>query len=180
MNFFKTFAIIGFFSVSLACAQENPPSTNASSPLAEELVSLLGSEKTFDAMKGRMISLMNAQKPPGISQDAWDRVSKQTRQTMESVFSAMSWDKMKPMIVSLYAETFSTQELQGLVDFYKTPVGQKWIEKQPQLQAQIMEKTQAMVKDVMPTLMKSATMPAPTGSSTPIQPLLPAGTNSHP
>ena len=180
MNIIKILTVVAFLSVGIAFAEDNPSPTNASTPLAEELVSLMGSEKNFDAMKERMSSLMNAQKPPGISQDAWDRVSKQTQQTMGSVFSAMSWDKIKPMIVAMYAETFSPGELQGLIDFYKTPVGQKWIEKQPQLQAQIMMKTQSMMKDIMPGLMKSATMPAPTGSSTPIQPLLHNGTNSQP
>ncbi len=92
---------------------------------------------------------------------------------MKSVFDAMTWDKMRPMCVSIYAETFTPEELQGLIAFYKTPVGQKWIEKHPPLQTEIMFKSQAMIRDLMPSLMKSTPTPTATGSSTPVQPVLP-------
>jgi hypothetical protein len=77
---------------------------------------------------------------------------------------------MKPVYVSLYAETFTPDELQGLIDFYKTPVGQKYIEKQPQLQAAIMQKSQSMMKDIMPLILKSTPLPTAIGSSNPILP----------
>jgi hypothetical protein len=162
-------AIIIATSISLY-AQEAAPTTNASTPLAEEIVSIMHFEANFDVMKSKMASLLTPQKPAGISQDAWDQVTKQSQQTMESVFSAMSWEKMKSMYVSLYAETFTPGELQGLIDFYKTPAGQKYIEKQPQLQAAILQKSQAMMKDMMPPLMKSMPLPTVVGSSTPIPP----------
>lgn len=160
-------AVVIVFLASLH-AQDAVPSTNASTPLAEELVSIMHDEKNFDSMKAKMSALLTTQKPPGIPQEAWDRVAKQSQQTMESVFSAMTWDKMKPMYVSIYAETFTPEELQGLIAFYKTPVGQKWIEKQPQLQTAIMKNSQAMVKDIMPSIMKSIPLPTAAGSSQPI------------
>ena len=172
MNFkFLLPAVLLVWAVLPLWAQDESLATNASTPLAEKLVSLMHFETNFDAMKGKMGALLTSQKPAGVSQDAWDQVTKQSQQTMESVFSTMTWEKMKAVYISLYAETFSPAELQGLIDFYKTPVGQKWIEKQPQMQAQIMMKMQVMMKDIMPAIMKSGGMPAGSGSSAPIQPV---------
>ncbi|MEI7962892.1 MAG: DUF2059 domain-containing protein [Verrucomicrobiota bacterium] len=164
-----TIAAVIVSSVSLY-AQEAVSATNASTSLAEEIVSIMHFEGNFDAMKGKMEALLTSQKPAGIPQDAWDRIAKQSQQTMQSVFSAMTWEKMKPVYVSLYAETFTPDELQGLIDFYKTPVGQKYIEKQPQLQAAIMQKSQSMMKDIMPLILKSTPLPTAIGSSNPILP----------
>jgi hypothetical protein len=161
-------------------AQEAVPLTNASTPLAGEFVSIMHVQSNFDSMKSKMGALLTPQKPAGIPQDAWDKVSKQSQQTMKSVFDAMTWEKMRPMYVSIYAETFTPEELQGLIAFYKTPVGQKWIEKQPQLQTEIMLKSQAMIKDLMPSLMKSFPIPAAAGSSTPVQPVLPTQASPTP
>lgn len=94
---------------------------------------------------------------------------------MDAVIPSMTWEKMRPIYVSLYAETFSPEELQGLIAFYKTPVGQKWIERQPQLQTAIMEKSQVVVMDIMPPIMNPPTPPSATGSSIPIQ-TIPSGT----
>jgi uncharacterized protein len=145
--------------------------TNASTPLAEELIALMHLDSGFQAMKVKMSALTAQSKPAGIPQDIWDKTSKQSADMMKSALDAVNTDKTRQMIVSLYAETFSPAELQGLIDFYKTPVGQKWIEKQPQMQAQIMMKMQAMMKDIMPAIMKSGGMPAGSGSSAPIQPV---------
>ncbi|MEI6376096.1 MAG: DUF2059 domain-containing protein [bacterium] len=162
--------LIGVLTISTHLHAQEVVPTNASTPLAEEFVSLMHIEANFDAMKSKMASLLTPQKPAGISQDAWDHVTKQSQQTMESVFSAMSWEKMKAMYVSLYAETFTPGELRGLIDFYKTPAGQKYIEKQPQFQEAVMQKSQAMMKDMMPTLMKSMPLPTAIGSSNAILP----------
>jgi len=152
-------------------AEEAPPVTNASTPLAEELIALMHVDSDFQTMKLRMTALAAQSKPAGIPQDIWDKTSKQSADMMKAALDAVNTDKTRQMIVSIYAETFSPAELQGLIDFYKTPLGQKWIEKQPQMQAQIMMKTQAMMKDILPAIMKSGGMPAASGSSVPIEPV---------
>lgn len=164
--------ILGASVCTTSLRAQNPPAaTSDSTALAGQLVDLMHVEKTLDSMKAKMMGMMTPQKPSGISQDAWDQVTKRTQSSMSTIFSALSMEKMKPLYVSVYAETFSPEELQGLIDFYKSPTGQKFLEKQPQLQAAIMEKSQAMMKDLMPQIMGSLHAPAATGSSTPIQPV---------
>ncbi|EGU39628.1 hypothetical protein VII00023_12753 [Vibrio ichthyoenteri ATCC 700023] len=40
---------------------------------------------------------------------------------------------IKQQVVDLYAETFTEQDIQNMIQFYQTPTGQKTIEKAPEL-----------------------------------------------
>jgi hypothetical protein len=45
----------------------------------------------------------------------------------------LKWDVMKPKFVELYVQEFTEAELKEIVAFYKTPVGQKALDKMPDL-----------------------------------------------
>jgi hypothetical protein len=61
----------------------------------------------------------------------------------------MAWEKLRPMYVQLYQETFSQEEIEGLLVFYKSPTGQAVIEKMPQVTRGIMAMTQARLTPMM-------------------------------
>ncbi len=46
---------------------------------------------------------------------------------------------------SLYAKYYTTEELQGLIDFYRTPLGQKTIDITPQLSQEALEQSNQLV-----------------------------------
>ena len=45
----------------------------------------------------------------------------------------MSWDSLKADYARIYAEAFTEDELRQIITFYKTPAGQKAINKIPML-----------------------------------------------
>ena len=45
----------------------------------------------------------------------------------------MTWSSMQPELVKLYTDTYSEAELKELAAFYRTPVGQKSLAKNPEL-----------------------------------------------
>ena len=47
----------------------------------------------------------------------------------------MSWDSIKDEMIKLYGETFTAAELEELTRFYATPLGQKSLQKMPELMA---------------------------------------------
>ncbi len=51
----------------------------------------------------------------------------------------MDFAKMKPDMVKLYDETFTTEELNGIAGFYKSPAGQALLQKLPILTAKSVE-----------------------------------------
>ena len=68
---------------------------------------------------------------------------------MERVFQVlreeMNWEKMEPYIIGAYTEVYSEQELSELADFYESPLGQKFLEKMPELMEATMSVTQSMM-----------------------------------
>ena len=71
---------------------------------------------------------------------------------MESTREEFSWDKIGPMFVDVYAEVFTKEELEQLHRFYDSPIGRKFVEEQPQLQAATMMRMQSLMKEVMPKI----------------------------
>lgn len=51
----------------------------------------------------------------------------------EYMVKYMSWDNIKADFAQAYADNFSEEELGDIVKFYKSPVGQKWIQKDEQI-----------------------------------------------
>lgn len=49
----------------------------------------------------------------------------------------MSWEKLRPAIIKGYAETFSMEELKQLIAFFRSPVGQVYIQKLPNVQRKL-------------------------------------------
>lgn len=64
----------------------------------------------------------------------------------------LSWDKVKEPIIDSYSEVFTQEEVDELVRFYKTPVGQKMRSNMPQLMQASQQSIQAAVQAMMPKL----------------------------
>ena len=44
------------------------------------------------------------------------------------LFKGLSWDTLKEEYIQLYTESFTEEELQGIIEFSKSPLGQKMAE----------------------------------------------------
>ena len=47
----------------------------------------------------------------------------------------LDWQKIKPQFAQAYADTFTTDDLSGMLAFYRSPAGQAYINKTPGLMA---------------------------------------------
>jgi uncharacterized protein len=63
--------------------------------------------------------------------------------------SALDWDKMKPMYVRIYSESFTKEEIDGIVKFYKSPAGKAMIDKMPLVMKSLMGEMQGFMKPMM-------------------------------
>ncbi|WP_250622878.1 DUF2059 domain-containing protein [Pinirhizobacter soli] len=64
----------------------------------------------------------------------------------------MSWEKMQPMMIDLYKKTFSQNEINDMLAFYRTPSGQAVIQKMPALMNQTMAISQAKIQAMLPQI----------------------------
>jgi hypothetical protein len=56
-------------------------------------------------------------------------------------------DALKPIWVEIYTEVFTEEQLNGMIAFFKGPIGRRWIDTQPEGQIKIMQKMQAFMQD---------------------------------
>jgi hypothetical protein len=71
-------------------------------------------------------------------------------QSMKVVSDSVGWAALEPDYVKLYAATYSEEEIDGILAFYKSPVGQKWLEKTPVLSSGGMEIVQNRMGEFQP------------------------------
>ncbi len=134
---------------------QNTPSPQ-SVALAEELMTLFQIDKSMEAalqqvtqMQAKMLDSQN------LSAEAKARQQQVMKVVLEETQASFAWEKIKPTFIGIYAETFTPEELQGMIAFFKTPIGQKWIEKQPQLQAATMQKMQSLIMSMQPKMQEA-------------------------
>ena len=66
---------------------------------------------------------------------------------------------VRPIFVKIYADNFDEAELTGLIAFYKSPVGQTWIQKQPAIQAATMQAMGQIMPKIQAAMLKAAATP---------------------
>ncbi len=122
--------------------------------LAEQLLEGMHMQETIEESFAMVKQMMPAQmKQMGFSDAASSGQAQDAIQkTMDLVMSEMSWDKLKGDYISIYAETFTVEELKGLVRFYASPIGKKLIEKQPELMQRSMQISQKQMMALMPKI----------------------------
>src|ERR1700748_291309 len=96
------------------------------------------------------------------------------QRVMDVVNQKIGWKALEPDFITLYASTYTEEELDGIVAFYKSPIGQKMIEKTPVLTAKSTQITQQKMSELQPQLNQMVQdfmkqMAAATGKPVPAQ-----------
>jgi hypothetical protein len=140
--------------VTPPAAQATAPSAPQAAPdpktlaAANELVSMIDMDTIFKSM----FSIMNKTIMPFILRDNPNQ-SAQTQKivtdTVTKVFAAHS-EELARNKAAVYATVFSYDELEQLIAFYKSPVGQKVLKTLPQ----VMEQSMVMDKNIIIQIMQ--------------------------
>jgi hypothetical protein len=135
-----------FVLTALALAQNK-----TARPDIDELLTLTRVQKTSESAIEHVKSMMaDVAKQTNVSPDAAEKTKTMQDKMFTLIESEMGWNKMKTEYARVYAEVFSPDEVRGLIAFYKTPVGQAFLDKQPLLMQKTMEMAQKRMMDVMP------------------------------
>jgi uncharacterized protein len=70
------------------------------------------------------------------------------------VLEQLSWARLKPGFAQIYAETFSQQEIDGLIAFYQGPIGSALIRNTPQLMQRSMQMVQQRMGPMLQQVMQ--------------------------
>jgi uncharacterized protein len=143
---------------------------------AEGLLKAMHIDQMMVTQKENLKKTMGSFLPKDLSPEALKQAQEAQAAALDAVFQQLSWDSLKPDFIKIYAEVYTEQELKDLTAFYNSPIGQKFIEKMPELQTKTMEIMQKRMITLLPAVQaaaKAALQKAHAADSQPDQPPLP-------
>ena len=66
--------------------------------------------------------------------------------------SELNWQSLKPIYRAVYKDSFTQAEVDGMIQFYKTPVGQATIQKMPLVMQKSIQLTQERMQAMAPKI----------------------------
>ncbi len=156
MNKSSTLLLLAVLTFSLSTLAA-PPSDES----INQLLQLTKVDKLVDSvitqMDGMMKSAMQqATKGKTLSAEEQAIMDRQQAKMISIMKEELSWDRMKDLYVQVYRETFSQEEIDGLIAFYRTPVGQSFVNKQPELMKRTMTIMQQRMTPMLQKIQKMA------------------------
>lgn len=149
-------------------AHAAPPSAQS----VDQLLSVIDMKKTMDNMLTSMSASMKSSfdgtpQVQGMTADQRKRFDAAIASVLTLTREEMDWDKLKPEYAQLYMETFTQEEVDGLLAFYRSPAGRAMIEKMPLLMNKSLQLSQVHMQKLMPRIMSTAQKAAEEAAKTP-------------
>ncbi len=106
----------------------------------------------YEKVEGIVISQLEA---ADIPEEREKNIKAMQKIARDLLFDGLSWESLKEEYIQLYAETFTEEELQGIIEFSKSPLGEKMAEKSPILMQKSMEIGRQHAQQVMPQVQQA-------------------------
>lgn len=107
---------------------------------AERLVAAMQMESSLVPLREQIMAGVHGAAPDT------SRIAAESRTRMrETVERNLTWEKVGPEYVRLYASLYTEEELRQLTAFYESPVGQKSLRLQPVVLARLLEMHQRLI-----------------------------------
>lgn len=121
----------------------------------DQLLVVMNIEQQQKQMMDQMLQMVIAQVKDQMAKqgNATPAQVAQVEEKQKRLFAVIqektSWPRMKPVYSKAYSDTFTEEEIDGILSFYKSPAGKAMVEKQPALNGKIMASVQAQMGDLM-------------------------------
>jgi len=122
MNFSRVIVLI-----TALCVSSMSLADAASEKEAEKLLNMVGTQEVMEQSMSQMLDIQLQQNPA---------LAPYKGVMMEFLNENMSYESLKPELIKMYSEEFTSSELREINAFYSTDVGKKSIEKMPTLMMQ--------------------------------------------
>ena len=118
---------------------------------ARALLDAMNAEETIAQSYDQVLPQLEAMGDQmGVSEEEREIFDRYLERMVAALREEMSWEKLEPGMIETYASVYTEQELLDLVEFYESPLGQKFIRKMPELMTATMQLTQEMMQDFLP------------------------------
>lgn len=128
----KLFLLILFILCGSAFGADTKPSDQS----IKELMRVADSRNMLDSMMGQYDtviknSMQQALEGEPITPEQQKQLDDMLTEITLAFKQEMNWEKLEPLFVKIYQNSFSQQEVDGMLAFYKSPAGQAVIHKMP-------------------------------------------------
>lgn len=150
MKFFPAILVAAALAFFTSTTQAAPPSDASINQLLELSKAGALMDSVWAQMDGFMkTSMQQVTKGKPLSADEQVIMDKQQTKMIAIMKDELSWAKIKGGFVQVYRETFTQEEVDGIIAFYKSPTGQAFIDKQPALMKNTMTLMQQRMGPIM-------------------------------
>lgn len=131
----------------MSASAQTTPSTTPSDASLKELLQLTGSEKLVADMQQQMKAMYsNSMKQvfakQGATPEQTAMMGKMQEKMGNLLAEELSWSNMEATYLQVYKESFTQDEINQLIAFYKSPTGQMFVQKMPTVMQKSMLATQ--------------------------------------
>lgn len=161
MNKLLAAAMVWTLMCGSAAAANNAPASDAS---IREMLELTNAQQMLAGMKGQMNAMMNtamqnATKGQTITPERQAVLDRMAAKMSAVVTDILNWDDLLPIYMRTYRDSFTQDEIDGVIKFYKSPAGRAYLKKLPLVMQNLMGEMQGFMKtvqDKMQTVQKES------------------------
>ncbi|MFH1116046.1 MAG: DUF2059 domain-containing protein [Pseudomonadota bacterium] len=152
----KSVVVVAAIMVFLAAGTAAHAQDQSKRAAAGELLGLLNVKETqqkaiemYQQMIAAQIQQMNSESKDPAAQE---KVTALLNKILDMIKNGADWDKMKEEYITLYSQTYTEPELKDIIAFHKTPSGQTYVKKQPEVLKRSFDMSGNMMKGIMPKI----------------------------
>lgn len=148
------FIQITLVALTLAFTHVHAANDKASEQSIREMLQVTQSRKMLDQMYKQIDQMMLvAMKQSLQGQNVTPEIQAQLERIQGKVWKTVqqeaSWEKLEPIYIKIYSENFTQEEIDGILAFYKSPIGQSMIKKMPLVLQSSMREMQVFMQPVI-------------------------------
>jgi hypothetical protein len=169
------FAVLALLALCLPLAAHADDASRHAK--AQELVALLHTDhmvkQVADNINKQISDAAEKVTGPDASAESKAKLSDFEKKVADMIDAQVGWKVMEPEFISIYEKTYTEEEIDGIIAFYKSPAGLAFLQKTPTINSQISQLTQPRlttlqteVRQAFQDFQKSQTPAAPAGPPT--------------
>jgi uncharacterized protein len=152
-----TLVLAGFVSVPQARADDASKKEKA-----EQLFALINMERTYDQMMAQVMSQSDQMQKQMFPDGTRTALQKKEFADFQAKLEALvrdsfSWKVLEPEYIKLYCDTYTEDDLDGIITFYHSPAGEDMLAKQPELLKASSVIAMSHMKDTIPKMQQLVT-----------------------
>ncbi|BBJ00597.1 hypothetical protein FGKAn22_22890 [Ferrigenium kumadai] len=148
---------IGLFCVLLGLQPAMAAEAPASEASVRELIEVTQAKNMFDSLMARMDAIFQTSMNQALAGQTptaeQKKIMVEMQSKMVSVFKEdMKWESLEPILIDIYRKSFTQNELNDMLTFYKSKAGQAMLAKMPIVMQNSMQAMQGRMAIMMPKL----------------------------